>query len=139
MDDGLASKNLSKNLFYALRIDGQFPYVKARSVPRQAKPYPRLVDACANQSVFELRGVKGTVVGFFTPVFAGSLNVPGYHLHFITEDRKAGGHILDFSSEGAEVKVDVTPGFAMLLPTSGDFTTVDLTKNLKGELERIEK
>jgi acetolactate decarboxylase len=47
----------SKNLFYALRIDGHFPYVKARSVPKQSKPYPRLSDAVANQTVFELQDV----------------------------------------------------------------------------------
>ena len=42
----------SRNAFYALRIDGTFPYVQTRSVPAQEKPYPRLVEAVKNQSVF---------------------------------------------------------------------------------------
>ena len=43
----------SRNAFYAVRIDGTFPYIKTRSVPKQGKPYPRLADAVKNQSVFE--------------------------------------------------------------------------------------
>jgi len=135
LDKGLPSKNV----FYAIRIDGTFPYVKTRSIPKQEKPYPRLADAAKNQSVFEMHNVTGTVVGIWAPEFAKSLNVPGYHLHFITEDRKAGGHILDLSVDEAEAWVDITGGFAMELPTTGDFYGVDLTQDLQGELEKIEK
>jgi acetolactate decarboxylase len=135
LDEGLPSRNV----FYAIRIDGTFPYVKTRSIPKQEKPYPRLADAAKNQSVFELTNVTGTVVGVWAPDFAKSLNVPGYHLHFITEDRKAGGHILDLAVEQAEAKVDITPEFEMQLPTSGNFYNVDLTQDLQSELEKIEK
>lgn len=129
----------SRNAFYAVRIDGSFPYIKTRSVPKQDKPYPRLADAVKNQSVFEFYNASGTVVGIWAPEFAEGLNVPGYHFHFITEDRKAGGHILDLQVDKAEAKVDITAGFAMQLPTTGDFYNVDLTQDLQSELETIEK
>ena len=129
----------SKNAFYAVRIDGTFPYIKTRSVPKQEKPYPRLADAVKNQSVFEFANATGTVVGVWAPDFSKGLNVPGYHLHFITADRKAGGHILDLKVDEAEAKVDITPGFAMELPTKGDFYNVDLTQDLQSELQKIEK
>jgi len=129
----------SKNAFFALRMDGTFPYVKTRSVPPQEKPYPRLADATKNQSVFEFTNVTGTVVGIWAPDFSKSLNVPGYHLHFITADRKAGGHILDLQVDQVEAKVDITAGFAMQLPTTGDFYNVDLTQDLQSELETVEK
>lgn len=129
----------SRNAFYAVRIDGSFPYIKTRSVPKQGKPYPRLADAVKNQSVFEFNNTTGTVVGIWAPEFAEGLNVPGYHFHFITEDRKAGGHILDLQVDEAEAKVDITAGFAMQLPTTGDFYNVDLTQDLQSELETIEK
>jgi acetolactate decarboxylase len=129
----------SRNMFYALRIDGTFPYVKTRSIPRQEKPYPHLADAAKNQSVFEFFNVTGSVVGIWSPDFVKGLNVPGYHLHFITEDRKAGGHILEIQVDNATAHVDVTPGFAMELPTSGDFYEVDLGGDLQDELEKIEK
>jgi acetolactate decarboxylase len=129
----------SRNVFYAIRIEGTFPYVKTRSIPEQVKPYPRLADAAKTQSVFEMHNVTGTVVGVWAPDFVKSLNVPGYHLHFITEDRKSGGHILDIAVDEAEAWVDVTGGFAMELPTTGDFYGVDLTQDLQEELEKVEK
>ncbi|HNY34573.1 MAG TPA: acetolactate decarboxylase, partial [Methanothrix soehngenii] len=91
-----------------------------------------------NQSVFEFANVTGTVVGVWAPEFSKGLNVPGYHLHFITADRKAGGHILDLKVDRADVKVDITPGFAMQLPATGDFYNVDLSQDLQSELKKIE-
>lgn len=129
----------SKNVFYAIRIDGTFPYVKTRSVPAQERPYPLLVDVTANQTVFEFEDASGTVVGFWCPDFASGINVPGYHLHFITDDRKAGGHILDLSVDGAEVELDVTPNIFMALPTAGEFYDVDLSRDLTADLEKVEK
>jgi acetolactate decarboxylase len=129
----------SRNVFYALRIDGTFPYVKTRSVPGQERPYPRLVDAVKNQSVFEFYNVTGTVVGVWAPEFSKGVNVPGYHLHFITADRKAGGHVLDLKVDEAKAEVDVTSGFSMQLPEEGDFYSVNLAGDLQSELEVIEK
>jgi acetolactate decarboxylase len=134
----ISEKLPSINTFYAIRIDGTFPYVKTRSVPAQKKPYPRLADATKNQSVFEFANVTGTVIGVWAPEFAKGLNVAGYHLHFITADRKAGGHILDLDVDKAEAKVDVTAGFAMELPTTGDFYDVDLSQDLQYEIKKIE-
>ncbi|MGB5101099.1 MAG: acetolactate decarboxylase [Methanothrix sp.] len=135
----LDEKLPSINMFYAIRIDGTFPYIKTRSIPEQEKPYPRLADASKNQSVFEFYNTTGTVVGVWAPEFAKGLNVAGYHLHFITADRKAGGHILDLQIDDALVDVDITPGFAMQLPTTGNFYKVDLTQDLQSELEKVEK
>ena len=76
----------SENLFYAIKIDGNFSYLKARSVPKQEKPYPKLSDAVSNQTIFEFENVSGTLVGFRTPEYVKGVNVPGYHLHFITPE-----------------------------------------------------
>jgi acetolactate decarboxylase len=128
----------SKNLFYAIRIDGTFPYVKTRSIPKLSKPYPLLKDAAANQSVFEFKDIKGTIVGFYTPESAEGLNVPGYHLHLITDDKKAGGHILDLALNSSVIWLDITPTFNMALPSSGDFIGIDLTKDLNEDLNQVE-
>ena len=37
----------------------------------------------------------GTLVGVRCPSWVGGLNVPGYHWHFLSEDRTVGGHVLD--------------------------------------------
>jgi len=129
----------SKNHLYAIQIRGEFPYVMTRSIPRQETPNARLVDAAANQSIFEFRQTRGTIVGFWTPDLVRGLNVPGFHLHFLTEDRTGGGHILDFIVENATVEVDITPRFAMALPESGSYTSADLSGDLSHELDVVEK
>jgi len=139
LEDTVDLKLPSENLFYAVRIEGNFSSVKARSVPRQEKPYPKLADAVSTQSVFEFENVNGTLVGFRTPEYAKGVNVPGYHLHFITADRSAGGHVLDLEIENGVASVDITRSFLMELPASGDFYDVDLGQDLQDDLEKVEK
>jgi len=135
----LESKFPSENMVYAVKITGNFSKMKTRSVPKQEKPYPKLVDVVKNQSVFEFENVSGTVVGFYVPEFMSGLNVPKYHLHFISDDKLYGGHILDFEIENAEASFDVTPEFYPVLPTSGDFYNTDLTKSSEDDLNAVEK
>src|SRR6516162_8750781 len=80
----------SDNFFYALRVDGTFDYIHARAMRRTKEGVP-LVQAAAVQPEFEFQNISGTLLGFWTPEYAKSLNVPGYHLHFISADRVHGG------------------------------------------------
>jgi acetolactate decarboxylase len=109
-----------RNLFYAIRIEGTFPYLRVRSIPAQGKPYPSLADALTHQAVFEYRNVTGTVVGFYSPAPAAGLNVAGYHLHFITADRSRGGHVLDISTRGNTAELDETPRYMVIFSQKGD-------------------
>jgi acetolactate decarboxylase len=130
----------SQNMIYAVRMHGTFPKMKVRAIPAQQKPYPTLTDAAKNQSVYMYTDTTGTVVGFYTPVFFKGLNVAGYHLHFLSDDRLTGGHILDLVvPSNARVEYDITPAFAMPLPTSGAFTNVNLSQDLTKELAKIEQ
>jgi acetolactate decarboxylase len=128
-----------RNIFYAVRIDGTFDYVKTRSVPGQEKPYPPLVDVTAKQAIFEFEDVRGTIVGFYSPDYVGGLNVPGYHLHFITDDKKAGGHVLELEIEDAQLSVDYTSDIRIILPNTEEFNSLDLAQNKGEELEKAEK
>jgi acetolactate decarboxylase len=104
-------------IFYAVKIEGTFKYIKTRSVPRQKEPYPPLSEAVKDQTIFEFHNIKGTIVGFRCPDFVkGGINVPGYHLHFITADRKAGGHLLACQIQQATIALDDTSKFYMVLP-----------------------
>jgi alpha-acetolactate decarboxylase len=55
------------NAIYAIRVHGFFDFAETRSVPVQTQPYPTIVDAVKNQTVFTLNGVEGTAVGFYFP------------------------------------------------------------------------
>jgi acetolactate decarboxylase len=129
----------SPNLPYAVRIEGLFTSVKTRSIPRQQKPYPPLAQVVEKQAVFELANVKGVIVGFMLPAYLAGVNMPGYHCHFITADRRAGGHLLDCRVEGATVAVAALPNYFLRLPEGQDFLKSDLTGDRSHELGKIER
>ncbi|MEI6167905.1 MAG: acetolactate decarboxylase [bacterium] len=126
------------NLFLAIRVDGLFDYVKFRSVPPQVKPYPKLVDVAARQPVFERRRVKGSLVGFWCPEYVRTLNLPGYHLHFISEDRKSAGHLLDCTWQGGAVKAEVISEFHLFLPETPAFQKLQLNGDSSRALKAAE-
>lgn len=128
-----------ENHFSLIRIDGTFPAVKVRSVPAQQTPYPKLEDAVKEQKVYTLSNITGTVVGVWSPAFVQGINVPGYHLHFISADRKSGGHLLDISTDRATLSLDEVAGLKMDLPTTGDFLTADFSGNQSAALGVVEK
>jgi acetolactate decarboxylase len=105
----------STNPILAIRVDGEFTYVKVRSVPRQQKPYVKLEVALKNQTVFDLRNVRGSMVGFRFPSYMEGINDAGYHFHFITQDRKAGGHVLECGFKGLPVEIAGLSRFGMTL------------------------
>lgn len=129
----------NKNLFVAIRLDGTFPAMKVRSVPKQQKPYPPLADVTQHQTVFEYTRVTGTVLGFRCPEFVKGVNVPGYHLHFISADKTQGGHVLDFTTDKCLLQLDTCNRFYMMLTEQKQFAKLDLSKDRSAELERIEK
>lgn len=110
----------TKNIFYAIRINGIFKYIKTRSVHRQNKPYPPLSEALKNQPIFEFHNIKGTLIGFRFPEYMNGVNLPGYHFHFITEDRKAGGHLFECEIQSVLIEIDYTDEFYMTLLKSKD-------------------
>ena len=142
-DEGLQSKidelAPNKNLFLAVRIDGLFPSMKVRSVPKQEKPYPPLADAVKDQAVFEYANITGTVLGFRSPAFVKGIGVPDYHLHFISKDRKIGGHILDFTLVNSVLQMDVCNRFLLLLTEQENFSTLDLSLDRSHELKKVEQ
>lgn len=127
------------NIFYALKIEGRFSQVKTRSVPRQVKPYPPLAQVVEKQAVFNFKDVEGTMLGFRCPDFVKGVNVPGYHLHFLTKDRKAGGHVLDCVVENLTVQVDPIHKFDLVLPEDQEFYRLNLGKDQSGDLKKVEK
>ena len=130
----------TSNIFYAIKIEGSFNYMKTRSVLRQEKPYPPLIEVTKDQPIFEFNDVEGTIVGFRCPAYVAGVNVPGYYLHFLTKSKDSGGHVLEFKIGEAVASIDYTSEFLMLLPgEDSDFYEVDLTKDKQEELEKVEK
>jgi acetolactate decarboxylase len=128
----------SPNLFYAFRIEGEFAYVKTRSVPKQEN-YRPLVEVAKEQPTFEFRDTKGVMVGFFTPSFMASLSVPGVHLHFLTEDRTSGGHLLECHPRKLKVELQYLYTLELSLPSNLDYLTWDFQRDIGKDLDKAEK
>lgn len=97
----------NKDIFYAIRIKGEFESLVIRGVPAQKKPYRKPDEVFKNeQKIINFHNLKGTMVGFWYPRYVGGINVPGYHFHFITKDRKRGGHVLDCRLINGEILID---------------------------------
>jgi acetolactate decarboxylase len=123
----------------AIRLDGRFGLVRARSVPRQEPPYRELTEVVADQHVFELADVEGTMLGFRFPTYAEGIEVAGYHLHFISADRKRGGHVLDSRSRGLRVRLDVSNDLHVELPPQVDLEDPALAAQTHAAVELVER
>jgi acetolactate decarboxylase len=122
----------------AVRLDARFEQIRARSVPRQDPPYRPLEEVVAEQRVFELEGVDGTMVGFRFPAYAEGIEVSGWHLHFITEDRLRGGHVLDSRTTTAHVELDPSSELHVELPPDIDLADPDAASGTHAAIERVE-
>jgi len=129
---------LSDNIFFALRVDAHFDYVHARAMSRTEEGIP-LVRAAAIQPEFEFLDVAGTLVGFWTPEYAKTLNVPGYHLHFVSADRKSGGHLLQCRGANLHLQIQREAVLALALPETEEFLKADLRRDPTADLARAEE
>ena len=128
------------NYFQAIRIDGAFPEITVRSVPRQMPPYRPLADVVKEEQVtFKLTDAQGTLIGFRSPSYVSGITVPGYHFHFISDDRQHGGHLLGVTTGNGTIKIDEMAAFEVELPRSAAFGALDLTGRRSPELEAVEK
>ena len=100
----------------AIRADGEFEVVHARSVPRQQPPYGTLAAAAAEQHEFDFHDVTGTLVGFRFPDYAEGIELPGFHLHFVDAARERGGHVLSCRPRRVHVQIDHASNLHMELP-----------------------
>jgi acetolactate decarboxylase len=124
----------------AIRIDGRFGLVRARSVPRQSPPYRPLTEVVAGQHVFGLANLEGTMLGFRFPDYAEGIEVSGYHLHFISEDRTRGGHVLGSRCEGAlRVRLDPSSDLHVELPPGVELAGREVAAETHAAVELVER
>jgi acetolactate decarboxylase len=135
LDDALPQRNN----FVAIRVEGRFASITLRSVRRQEPPYKPLAEVAESQSVWTHADLAGTLVGVRCPSWVEGLNVPGYHWHFLSDDRKVGGHVLDCRVQEGRVRYDVCHNWEVKLPESQGFNEANLTEDLSGDLKRVEK
>ena len=112
-----------KNLFYMVKINGTFQKMFVRSELKQEKPYKTLDKA---------------VVALYCPDYMGGLNTPGWHFHFISDDKTKGGHILELAFDSAQAEFDSTQDFDMYLSDNSDFQKMELAKDVSSAIKKVE-
>jgi acetolactate decarboxylase len=123
----------------AIRLDGRFDLVRARSVPGQSPPYRPLTEVVLEQRVFELTDVEGTMLGFRFPDYAEGIEVGGYHLHFISADRSRGGHVLASRSGGLGAQLDPSSELHIELPPQVSLGDPDLAAATHAAVAAVER
>ena len=104
--------------------DGQ---VSTRTVMAQHKPYPPMAKATVGEPITSFGDLGGDLVGFRTPSFQQGLSVAGYHLHFLDETGRHGGHALDVDVADVEVSVCTSSELVLSLPRTPEFLAADLS------------
>ena len=128
----------SDNVFYAFRVEGLFSFVKTRVMKAVSKG-TNLKTAASGQQEFFFENVSGTLIGLWSPGFAGSFSVPGYHYHFLSAAHARGGHLLECKAEGLRIEGCAMNEMHVSLPETEEFLRADLTRDPQADLVSAEK
>ncbi len=109
----------------AVRVCGYFTRLRVRSVPPQQPPYPPLDRVVHDQVEWEIGTVDAVLVGFRFPIVAAGMEVPGWHLHALADDRTSGGHVLIADIAHGTVEVDDIAEVHVELPPGVDIAAAD--------------
>lgn len=139
LDHQLDAKLPNRNTPCAIRIDGMFAALTLRSVAAQTPPFRPLVEAVKDQVTFEHQNIQGTLVGIRCPAWMGTLNVAGYHWHFLSDDRRIGGHLLACEFTGGMLQYDECQSVLIRLPGDEEFQTFDDQSVTQEDVDQIER
>jgi alpha-acetolactate decarboxylase len=114
------------------RINGHFEYLKCRTVRGQSYKGEPLSELGKKQSVEEYHDVSGTIIGIRTPTNWQGFGVAGEHLHFVNDERSAGGHVLEVKAGKVSMQMAVASNVHIELPTTEDFNEAKLVTDDEG-------
>ena len=127
------------NSMHVVRIDGVFDKVDARSEAPYRSHHVTLKEVLGkNQKAFIFENIRGSLVGVYFPDYMDGINMPGWHLHFLSEDRSKGGHVFDVCIREGTAKVDRISSVTIELPKDAAFDTYSLKQDLRDEIQSIE-
>ncbi|MBR3226788.1 MAG: acetolactate decarboxylase [Atopobiaceae bacterium] len=127
------------NSMHVVRIDGEFEKVDARSESPYKSHHVTLKEILGEtQRAFVFKNIRGSLVGVYFPDYMDGINMPGWHLHFLSEDRTKGGHVFDVSVRLGTARVDKISGMELDLPKEAVFDTYALKQDLRNEIKSVE-
>lgn len=129
----------NENAWFLAAMRGTFPFVHVRSCFKvEDKPYPTLPEVASCQREFRYADERGWVVGVWVPAYLDGINLPGWHLHYLSDDRARGGHLLGLSIGRAEGRIESFSRYEMVMPGNAEFKKLDLTSDLSAATASVE-
>lgn len=126
------------NIFYSIRVGGSFQNINARSEDfLDNKPIPLGEWVKNHQKIFTFKNISGTLVIFKCPEYINGIGVGGYHAHFISDDKKFGGHVFDFSIIKGKVLIETDYEMNLMLPKTDKFQKADLNGSKEEDENQI--
>lgn len=121
------------NIFYMLKATGIFGKMHVRSCYACEKPYPTLSEAASHQKEFQYQNVSGSVIAVYCPPYVEEINLPGWHFHFLSQDKTTGGHILGLQADSLSLQLNPILDWELLLPENPEFASRDLCEDLSAK------
>ena len=130
----LDSVRTSDNGIVSFLATGTFRSMEVRAACK-SEPGVDLVTATSHQSVFLFEDITGTLVGFWSPEYTKSIAISGYHVHFISADRRHGGHVIDLSADTLRVELNDVSDVHLAIPETEAFLEADLAGDTSRALD----
>ena len=138
--DNIIDSHFGLNSMHMVRIDGIFEIVDARSVSGYEAIHVELKTILGkNQKAFRFEKINGTLVCVYFPDYMNGINAPGWHLHFISEDRKHGGHVFDFRMKSGKGHISKINSIEIKLPDEPVFDTYSLKQASEEDVKEVEQ
>ncbi|MCF8999170.1 acetolactate decarboxylase [Acinetobacter nectaris] len=130
---------LLKNNFVAVKIKAHFTNLVLRR-PYASDKMRNIEDVSNNQLVSQYKDISGCLIGFWTPELFGRISVPGFHLHFLSDDLMISGHVLSYHFDSAELQIEEKRTIEIMNPNRSEFAELDINLQLlDGLISKVEK
>ena len=128
------------NSMHGATVSGTFDSVSARSESAYHADHVTLKDMLATtQREFIFEKLDGTLVCVYHPDFMDGINAPGWHVHFLSEDRTQGGHVFDISLVRGHAVMHKVDRIEIQLPATPAFDTYALNETSQQESAEVEQ
>lgn len=130
----------SLNSIHIARIDGCFESIHARAGAPYHSQHVSLKDILSKtQKDFSFEKVRGTLVCVYFPDYMDGINAAGWHMHFLSEDRKLGGHVFEAVMSSGECILQKMDRIEIQLPREAAFDTYCLKEASNDEIAEVEQ
>ena len=128
------------NSMHVARIDGDFEWIDARSEEAYRSHHVELKDILGKtQKSFRFENIRGSLICIYYPDYMDGINAPGWHLHFISEDRSCGGHVFDLNMKEGRARLDKISNIEIHLPAEPAFDTYSLKEASQEDIKKVEQ